>query len=181
MVKVSKCGHGYSAAQSSLSFFPHEFCSESLVVRQVHCQRLTQITDPLNHVTQLTYNPVGLIATITDTQNNVTTYQFDARGNRTAVIDPIKGATHPTSFAYDIMNRLTGITYPDGSTVSFGYDIRGRRTSATDQNNRTTYYTYGDADCRATAYTHVAKIEGSRFALDSRLFSTSVTPPLRIR
>ena len=54
-------------------------------------------------------------------------------GNRTAVIDPLNGTAHPTSFAYDIMNRLTGITYPDGSTVSFTYDSRGLRTSATDQ------------------------------------------------
>ena len=63
---------------------------------------MTQITDPLNHVTKLTDTPVGLIATITDTLNNVTTYQYDARGNRTAIIDPINGASHPTSFALNI-------------------------------------------------------------------------------
>jgi RHS repeat-associated protein len=116
---------------------------------------LTQITDPRSNVTKLTYTPAGLIASITDAQQNTTSYQYDARGNRTAVIDPINGAAHPTSFAYDIMNRLTGITYPDGSTAGFTYDVRGRRTSATDQNNRTTYYTYDDAD-RLTAVTDPA-------------------------
>jgi len=45
----------------------------------------------------------------------------------TAVIDPINRAAHPTTFAYEIMNRLTRITYPDGSSVSFGYDYRRRR------------------------------------------------------
>jgi YD repeat-containing protein len=84
--------------------------------------------------------------TITDAQNNVTTYQYDACGNRTAVIDPINGAAHPTSFTYDVMNRLTGIAYPDGSSVSFGYDYRGRRTSVADQNGKITTYTYDDAD-----------------------------------
>jgi YD repeat-containing protein len=53
------------------------------------------------------------------------------------------------------MNRLTGITYPDGSSVSFGYDYRGRRTSVTDQNQKTTSYTYDDAD-RLTAVTDPA-------------------------
>jgi YD repeat-containing protein len=42
---------------------------------------------------------------------------------------------HPTTFAYDLMNRLTGITYPDGSAVGFTYDSRGRRITSTDQNN----------------------------------------------
>ena len=107
---------------------------------------LTQILDPLNHPTTLTYTPTGQIASITDAQNNTTSYGYDARGNRTSVIDPINGAGHPTTFAYDIMNRLTGITYPDGTSVGFGYDYRGRRTSATDQNNRTTDYAYDDAD-----------------------------------
>jgi RHS repeat-associated protein len=116
---------------------------------------LTTIIDPLSNRTTLTYTPAGLIGSITDAQNNTTSYQYDARGNRTAVIDPVNGAAHPTTFAYDIMNRLTGITYPDGSSVSFGYDDRGRRTSATDQNQKTTTYTYDDAD-RLTAVTDPA-------------------------
>jgi len=81
--------------------------------------------------------------------------RYDLRGNRTSVIDPVSGSAHPTLFSYDLMNRLTGIVYPDGSSVSFGYDVRGRRISATDQNNRTTTYTYDDAD-RLTAVTDPA-------------------------
>jgi RHS repeat-associated protein len=116
---------------------------------------LTSITDPLSNPTTLAYTTTGLIASITDAQNHTTSYQYDARGNRTAVIDPINGAGHPTTFAYDIMNRLTGITYPDGSSVSFGYDYRGRRISVTDQNQKTTTYTYDDSD-RLTAVTDPA-------------------------
>jgi YD repeat-containing protein len=77
------------------------------------------------------------------------------RGNRTSVIDPINGSAHPTTFTYDLMNRLTGITYPDNTTASFGYDGRGHRTSATDQNNKTTIYAYDDAD-RLTSVTDAA-------------------------
>jgi RHS repeat-associated protein len=107
---------------------------------------LTQITDPLGNSTTLTYYPTGLIQTITDAQNNTTSYAYDARGNRTSVIDPVNGSAHPTSFSYDVMNRLLGITYPNGTSVSFTYDYRGRRITATDQNNHTTTYAYDDAD-----------------------------------
>ena len=134
---------------------------------------LTQITDPLSHVTNLTYTPAGLVASITDAQQHVTSYQYDVRGNRTAVIDPINGASHPTTFTYDIMSRLTGITYPDGSTVGFGYDLRGRRTSAADQNNRTTYYTYDDAD-RLTAVTDPANNK-TQYAYDTEDNLLSIT------
>ena len=134
---------------------------------------LTQITDPLTHVTKLTYTAAGLIAAITDAQNNVTSYQYDARGNRTAVIDPVNGAAHPTTFSYDIMNRLTGITYPDGSTVGFTYDVRGRRISATDQNNRTTTYAYDDAD-RLTAVTDPAN-NVTQYAYDTEDNLLSIT------
>lgn len=134
---------------------------------------LTQITDPKGNVTKLTYTPAGLIASITDAQNNVTSYQYDARGNRTAVIDPVNGASHPTSFVYDIMNRLTGITYPDGTTAGFTYDVRGRRTSATDQNGKTTTYTYDDAD-RLTAVTDPAN-NSTQYAYDTEDNLLSIT------
>jgi RHS repeat-associated protein len=107
---------------------------------------LTTITDPLNHVTTLTYTSAGLIGTVKDAQNNLTTYQYDGRGNRTAVIDPINGSAHPTSFTYDLMDRLTKTTYPDGTHVDIGYDYRGRRTTVTDQNGKITTYAYDDED-----------------------------------
>lgn len=37
---------------------------------------LTSITDPLSHVSTMTYTTAGLVATITDAQNNVTTYGY---------------------------------------------------------------------------------------------------------
>jgi RHS repeat-associated protein len=134
---------------------------------------LTQITDPKGNLTTLTYTPVGLIASITDAQNHTTSYQYDSRGNRTAVIDPINGAGHPTSFSYDSMSRLLGITYPDGSTVSFTYDVRGRRVTSTDQNSKTTSYTYDAAD-RLTAVTDPAN-NTTQYAYDTEDNLLSIT------
>jgi RHS repeat-associated protein len=118
---------------------------------------LTQITDPNGNVTKLTYTSAGLIASITDAQNNITTYQYDSKGDRTAIIDPLNGPNYPTTFTYDAMSRLLSITYPDGSTAGFTYDIRGRRISATDQDGNTTQYSYDNAD-RLTA---VAEANGN--------------------
>jgi len=86
-----------------------------------------------------------LIASITDAQSKITQFQYDARGNRTAVID---ANNEQTTFTYDVMNRLTKIAYPTSpaSSVQFGYDYRGRRTSVTDQNGKVTQYAYDDAD-----------------------------------
>jgi len=134
---------------------------------------LTQITDPNNNVTQLTYNPVGLIGTITDAQQNTTSYAYDGRGNRTSVVDPINGSAHPTTFSYDIRNRLTGITYPDGTSVGFGYDYRGRRISAMDQNNHTTTYAYDDAD-RLVSVTDAAS-NVTQYGYDTEGNLTSIT------
>ena len=78
--------------------------------------------------------------------------EYDARGNRTVVTDAL---SNQTSFAYDMGNRLTGITYPDNSTASFTYDTRGRRITSTDQNGKTTTYAYDDAD-RLTSVTDPA-------------------------
>jgi RHS repeat-associated protein len=134
---------------------------------------LTQITDPLSHIATLSYYSTGLIQSITDAQNNTTSYTYDARGNRTSVIDPINGSTHPTSFTFDIMNRLTGITYPDGTSASFGYDYRGRRTSATDQNGKTSTYAYDDAD-RLLSVTDPAN-NVTQYNYDTENYLTSIT------
>jgi RHS repeat-associated protein len=131
---------------------------------------LTTITDPLSHVTTMTYTAAGLVATITDAQNNVTTYGYDARGNRTSVTDALN---HATSFTYDAMSRLTRITYPDTTTTQFAYDSRGRRTSVTDQNNKTTSYAYDDAD-RLTSVTDAAS-HVTYYAYDTEDNLTSIT------
>jgi len=60
---------------------------------------------------------------------------FDKWAPQTSTAEPIRRSL-----------TMTGITYPHGSTVSFTYDVRGWRIKSTDQNQKTTYYTYDDAD-----------------------------------
>ncbi len=112
----------------------------------------------------------GLISTITDAQNNVTTYGYDTRGNRTSVKDALN---NQTTFTYDAGDRLTKITYPDTTFVSFAYDSRGRRTSVTDQNGKVTSYAYDDAD-RLTSVTDAA-LNITHYAYDTENNLLSIT------
>lgn len=114
--------------------------------------QITQITDPLGNHTNLAYCPTGMsncpygmINSITDAQNNTTTYTYDARGNPTSLTD---ANNNVTQFQYDSGNRLTLVTYPTtpATTVQFHYDWRGRRDWVIDQNNNKTTYAYDDAD-----------------------------------
>ena len=43
----------------------------------------------------------------------------------------IPSAEATTSFSYDKLNRLTGVTYADGTTISYTYDAVGNRTGTT--------------------------------------------------
>jgi len=106
----------------------------------------------------------------TDPQQNVTSYQYDSRGNRTLVIDAL--GNH-TAFAYDSGSRLTTITYPDSTTTTFAYDYRGRRISVTDQNGKTTSYAYDDAD-RLTSVTDPAG-NVTQYAYDTESNLLSIT------
>ncbi len=47
--------------------------------------QLTRVTDPRGNQTNLTYTTAALIATVTDADNQVTSFEYDARGNRTAL------------------------------------------------------------------------------------------------
>jgi RHS repeat-associated protein len=119
---------------------------------------LQSIQDPLGNTTTLSYYPNGVlgagqIKTITDANTKVTTYTYDARGNRLTIQDPVNGASKLTVFTYDSMNRLKTITYPGATaSISFDYDWRGRRDWVQDQNGFKTYYGYDDAD-RLTSVT----------------------------
>lgn len=63
---------------------------------------------------------------------------YDPNGNRLTTTDPL-GQT--TSFAYDALNRLTGVDYSDPATadVTYAYDAGGNRASMTDGTGTTSY------------------------------------------
>jgi RHS repeat-associated protein len=94
----------------------------------------------------------------------VTGYTYDATSNRATVVDPL-GRT--TTLGYDPLNRLTSVSYSDGTTpnVAYAYDANGTRTSMADGTGTTTYAS--DELGRPTAVTGPGSVVvGYRYDLD---------------
>jgi len=124
--------------------------------------RLASLTDPQHQTTTFAYDvdgnrttiarPTGITTTTTyDAAGRATgishsgtplsfSYSYDAAGNRTAVVTP----AGTESYTLDALNRLTGVTYPNGDTASYSYDPAGNRLSRT-ANGVTTSYSYDAA------------------------------------
>lgn len=68
------------------------------------------------------------------------TYTYDNAGNRTSVVS----SAGTESYTLDALNRLTGVTYPNGDVVSYSYDAAGNRLTQT-VNGVPRIYTYDAA------------------------------------
>ena len=105
------------------------------------------------------FNADNQLATITDRNSNVTTYQYSAgklvgiqdsveltttfayRGARVSTItDP---AGRITALEYDIRGNLTSVTDPDGARRTYGYDADHHKVSETDPLGRQDQTSYG--------------------------------------
>ena len=64
---------------------------------------------------------------------------YEVASNRTSLTD---AAGYTSSYSYDSLNRLTGLTNTNSGSFGFGYDALGRRTSLTRPNGVNTSYSY---------------------------------------
>ena len=96
----------------------------------------TQTYDAADRLTAITHTGPG------NTALRHFTYTLDAAGNRTAVVSD----AGTESYTLDPVNRITGVSYPQGDTASYTYDTAGNRLTKTTTQGGTTTYTYDDAD-----------------------------------
>jgi RHS repeat-associated protein len=86
-----------------------------------------QSTDPCGYPTSLQYSATYFGAfptTITNALNQSTAYGYDA--NTGAVTSITDANQHKTTKTYDILVRLTSVSYPDGGSTSYCYtDVGG--------------------------------------------------------
>ena len=126
---------------------------------------LNRMTDPAGTPTIFTYTSSGNIATLADTNGTTTSYTYDSKGRekttrvtaangtllssesndydsvgnriRSISIDGTRSFT--TTYQYDLENRLTLTSYPDGTTSTTSYDANGKPLSMTNVSGTTTH------------------------------------------
>jgi RHS repeat-associated protein len=159
--------------------------------------QVTRITDPKGNQTNITYDAKGNPTTITDADNKVTRFFYNAQGLLTETRDALYPANPATTFTYDTLGRLLTTTDPLNRTTTLTYDAAGNVATSTDALNRVTTFEY-DAKNRLkkvtdplngiTQYTYDgngnlltvtdAKNQSTTFAYDSRNRLISTTDPL---
>jgi YD repeat-containing protein len=160
--------------------------------------RLEQVTSPapISAVTQYAYNGLDALTSVTDPRNLVTGYALDGLGNLNVQTSPDTGTTtnthdaagnlltqidarsQTTTYAYDALNRVTLITFHDGSKQAYAYDQGangiGRLVSIAETNPAnqvTSVIAYGyDLHGRVTSVTRT--VAGVQYALGYRYDST---------
>ncbi|WP_234425492.1 LamG-like jellyroll fold domain-containing protein [Streptomyces kebangsaanensis] len=111
--------------------------------------RPTETVDATNRRTTATYDALGDVTATTDYGTGTTvlrtaTAEYDAEGNRTAVISAQTKAR--TTYGYDALGRMTeqveSVSGSESVTTTFGHDATGNRTRLTDGRGNTTVYTF---------------------------------------
>jgi RHS repeat-associated protein len=101
-------------------------------------------TDPLGNTWTYTYIAgTDLLATETNPLGVVTKYEYDGKGNQTAIIRDFGGALENRSiYTYDSQGNQTSVTDPLGNTTAYEYDANGNLIKTTDPLGNVTTYTY---------------------------------------
>ncbi|WP_448132701.1 RHS repeat-associated core domain-containing protein [Stenotrophomonas rhizophila] len=119
----------------------------------------------LDTSTQFAYNPRGLLLTRRD--------RINAGGSLT---------DHSTSYKYDSIGRMSGITYPNGDSVGYGYTAGGRLGTMSSTINGVTKAVVAETTWKATGTRGVLTYgngltRGYHHDLDNRLTHISVWGP----
>jgi RHS repeat-associated protein len=128
--------------------------------------QVTQVTDPLGHVSRKDYDRGGRVWKTTDPYNNTTRMAYDAKGNVLKTKDALGRVVTNT---YDSHGRLVATVDAAGIANEFGYDAAGNRTSVKDgldnettfvydMLNRLTSQTFANGDTTSFTYNAVQKL-----------------------
>jgi RHS repeat-associated protein len=134
--------------------------STGIVNTQMAAANATQVTDQASKVRRSITDSLGRLEQIDEpttsglgsvtSPNQSTSYAYDVLNNLTGVTQ----GSQTRTFSYNSLGRLTSAINPERGTISYGYDSNGNLTSKTDARSVVTSYTY-DALNRVTqrAYT----------------------------
>ncbi len=133
---------------------------------------LTQKTDPQGAVTSYTYDAAGNRLSTVAPDGSTTSATYDAASNRLTSTDAL-GKT--TTYTYNALGQVTTITDPDGKVTSYAYDTKGNLTQTTDPAGAITKYQYDTKGNMATITDPTGKI--TTFTYDQNNNLASVKDP----
>jgi RHS repeat-associated protein len=105
--------------------------------------RITRITDPAGASLTYTYNANGGLASFTDRNNNLTTFNYDPSTNILTDIIDSRGVEAVRN-TYDDAGRLISSTDASGKTTNFTHDLAANHELITDKLGNSTLYEYDD-------------------------------------
>jgi RHS repeat-associated protein len=97
------------------------------------------VTNSEEEMTTYSYDPLNRLKTVADPLNPPTIFEYDALNNRTRIVD---ANNNSTIYAYDALSRLISVTDAQPQTTVYTYDAMGNLTSVTDARTKTTRFTY---------------------------------------
>ena len=101
--------------------------------------RITQLTDAINGVTQFGYDANSNLLTVTDAKSQQTVYIYSNMNRTSTRKDPL---LNTETYTYDNNGNLATVLDRKSQTTTYTYDALDRRTKATFQDGTSTNYTY---------------------------------------
>ncbi|MCU7860960.1 MAG: RHS domain-containing protein, partial [Candidatus Thiodiazotropha sp. (ex Lucinoma kastoroae)] len=129
---------------------------------------LETVTDPEGGVTRYEYNLRGDVTTLTDANTHAWTYNFDAAGNRLSVTDQLQRVD---SHTYDDVGNRQTTTTPRQHTTVYQYNLLDKLISETDPLTHATRYSYDINGNLTTVTDPLVNTQRLEYDLENRLIS----------
>lgn len=123
-----------------------EFTYQTLSDGSVRVSQIRQSVDGATRTTNISYDLAAGKTSVTDPLNNVTQYTYDAQGRLTNLKQAAVGdglTNNGVSYAYDADGNVISQTDARGNTVSYTYDASGNLLLQRDAAGNTVVRTYG--------------------------------------
>jgi RHS repeat-associated protein len=140
----------YAANQIDLSTVTQSFSAGPAAIGQFTYNpqhRPLTYTDAAGQTTQYGYNTTGQLTSVTDQLGQKTSFQYDPTGYLATIINA--NGKVAASFTRDTFGRVATYTDSEGWTISYSYDAADRVTRITYPDGTTDQYTWDKLDLAA--------------------------------